>query len=138
MSDQLITIATFNFSTDPGFLLFKASLEHHGIAYFAAEENTVNANPFLSISVGGIRVMVHEDDVPEAIGIWREIRETELYTENEEDFGEHDHILDDMRTQSVIKQSIVEPKGSSAYFILVAIIVGILLLFLFLAVGAAL
>jgi hypothetical protein len=134
MGDQLITVATFNFSTDPGFLVFKASLEHHDIPFLAAEENTVNANPFLSISVGGIRVMVHEDDVPAAIGIWREIRDAELTAENEEDFGEHDHILDDIRTQTTMKQAVTESKSGFAYSILVAIIIGLLLLSLFFVV----
>ncbi len=134
MSDQLITVATFNFSTDLQFLVFKSSLEHHGIAYFAAEEHTVNANPFLSISVGGIRVMVHEDDVPAAIGIWREINEAAL---EEEPFGEHEDILDDVRMHRDYQQEEQPTSGPTGYFILVAALIGLLLLFLLFAIWKA-
>lgn len=136
MNNELITVATFNFSTDPNFLLFKAALEHHDIPYLAAEENTVNANPFLSISVGGIRVMVHEDDLPDAISIWREISEAVVddVIENEEDFGTHDNILDDVRIQPILKQSVIEYKSHSIYFVLVIALVVILLLSLIFAV----
>lgn len=136
MSNQLITVTTFNFSTDPNFLLFKAALKHHDIPYLAAEENTVNANPFLSISVGGIRVMVHENDLPEAISIWREISEAvvDVVIETEEDFGEHDHILDDIRTQTFINQPIKKEKTNSTYFILVIALLSLLLLSLFFAI----
>lgn len=134
MSDQLITVATFNFSTDLQFLVFKSSLEHHGIPYFAAEEHTVNANPFLSISVGGIRVMVHEDDVPAAIGIWREIREA---ASEEEAFGEQDDILDDVRMHRDLYQEVKQTTGNTGYLVLVIALVGLMLLFLLFAVWIA-
>lgn len=117
MSDQLITVATFNFSTDPNFLLFKAALKHHDIPFFAADENTVNANPFLSISVGGIRVMVHEDDVPAATGIWREINTS---ANSEED--------------AKVENFNANPKGNPAYFMVVVALVSFLLLTLALVI----
>lgn len=100
MSNDLITIATFNFATDPNFLVFKAALRQRSIPYFAADENTVNVDPFLSIMVGGIRVQVHEEDVPAAVAIWREILEANENPSwnSEEDFSDSDQILDEVRS----------------------------------------
>lgn len=125
MSDELITVATFNFSTDPNFLLFKAALKHYDIPFFAADENTVNANPFLSISVGGIRVMVHEDDVPAATGIWREI--------NESASSEEDTVFAEAE-DSKVKPFNINPKGNPAYFMIVVALVSFLLLTLALVI----
>ncbi|MFN7120336.1 MAG: hypothetical protein ACK4TA_26350 [Saprospiraceae bacterium] len=131
MSNQLVTIATFNFTTEPNFLLFKAALEHHDISYFAAEENTINANPFLSISIGGIRVQVHEEDVPEATSIWREISEADAEAIDNEDFGTHDSILDDMRGTNIWSEDQQSTVNYSAYFIIVVILITLLIISLF-------
>lgn len=122
MSNQLVTIATFNFTTDPSFLVFKAALKHHGISFHAADEHTVNADPLLSIVVGGIRVMVHEDDVPAAIRIWREINDAEVNTAIEEDAD--NLILDD----KIINSPNTENQGNTTYFIWVLALISLLLL----------
>ncbi|GEM_PF-561572 len=124
MSDQLITVATFNFTTEPNFLLFKLALEHHGIPYYAADENTINANPFLSISVGGIRVQVHEDDLPEAVAIWREIKELDDTVAR--DIGNSDQILDDARNATEVDT--IANNGTYR------IIIGVLLMVIFLII----
>lgn len=130
MPNEFVTIATFNFTTEPSFLLFKAALARHGIPYFSADENTVSVDPFLSIMVGGIRVQVHEEDVPEAVAIWREILQANEHPTAgfEEDFGDSDRILDDMRSPNFLAYQPLDEARSNRIYNL--ILIG---LFLFIA-----
>jgi hypothetical protein len=59
MSDALVEVACFNFATDPKFLLFINYLESEGIPYACPERLQLETQPFLSIGLGGLRVLVH-------------------------------------------------------------------------------
>ncbi len=82
MSDQLVTVATFNFATDPDFLLLKARLREENIPFNTAEENTVGVDPLLSITVGGIRVLVNKRDAPRALEIVEDLNHADEGEEN--------------------------------------------------------
>lgn len=123
MSEKMITVATFNFATDANFLIFKMKLQEEGILYNAAEENTVGIDPFLSITVGGIRVLVNEADALRARAILQEIEQTEITPENIEiEFGDNDTILDEVNYRIVPLQA---DAASQAYFY---VVVGLMIL----------
>jgi hypothetical protein len=75
MSNELITIAKFNFPTDPDFQVFTLLLEQEGIQYVCPEENTVGIDPLLSIAVGGLRVQVRKEDAGLAKQLLEEARQ---------------------------------------------------------------
>ena len=69
---QAITVATFRFPTDPDFIMFTTELERAGIEYICPEKNQLSVDPMLSISFGGLRVMVDASDVDRAKAIYDE------------------------------------------------------------------
>lgn len=105
MSSQLVTIATFNFATDPNFLLLKARLTDAGIAYNAADENTVGIDPLLSITVGGIRVLVNEQDAPYAGKIIQEINAMNRESREIVDFDQYDESEDNISFEIITPHS---------------------------------
>jgi hypothetical protein len=66
MSDALVEVACFNFATDPDFLLFINYLEAEEIPYACPERLQLETQPFLSIGLGGLRVLVHEHNLEKA------------------------------------------------------------------------
>jgi hypothetical protein len=58
MSEQFVHITTFNFPTDPEFVVFIAALEHAGIPYLCPERTQLENQSLLSIGLGGLRVLV--------------------------------------------------------------------------------
>ncbi|HMN88445.1 MAG TPA: hypothetical protein PKD70_09925 [Saprospiraceae bacterium] len=94
MSNRFVTIARFNFATEPVFILLKMRLEQEGILYYAAEENTVGIDPLLSITLGGIRVQVEQANVIRALAILKTIT-TDTATDEVWNPGELEDILDE-------------------------------------------
>ena len=54
-------IATYQYSSEA--YLIKGKLESEGIEVFLQNENTINTDPLLSNALGGVRVIVHSEDV---------------------------------------------------------------------------
>lgn len=122
MSDRLVTVATFNFATDPNFLIFKIRLKEAGIPFNAAEENTVGVDPLLSITVGGIRVLVNESNAPRAMEILHEINQTEITPDHVEiDFGESDTVLDEVSYK--IMPAHPEPANQLYFYTVIALMI---------------
>ncbi len=122
MSNRLVTVATFNFATDPNFLIFKIRLKEAGIPFNAAEENTVGIDPLLSITVGGIRVLVNESHVPRAMEILQDINPTEITPDRVEiDFGESDTVLDEVSYKIVTARS--EPANQLYFYVVFALVI---------------
>lgn len=135
MSNQLITIATFNFATDPNLLLLKAKLTDAGITYNAADENTVGIDPLLSITVGGIRVLVNEHDVARAREIILEINEINQESREIVDFEKYDESEDNVSFEIVTPDGdISSQKGNSTYLLIVGALAALLMLALFFTV----
>lgn len=74
-----ITVATFTYPHQSAIL--KGRLESEGIQCFIKDENIVNANPFYSNAVGGVKVQVRENDAERA----SEIVKDYFYNVNSED-----------------------------------------------------
>ncbi len=129
MGEKMVTVATFNFATDPNFLIFKIKLKEANIPFNAAEEHTVGVDPLLSITLGGIRVLVNESDAPRAIEILHDINQTEITPENIEiEIGDSDTVLDEVFYKIVPTQS---DGSSQAYFYLVIALTVLLIVALF-------
>ena len=58
------TIAIFTFQSE--YAILKHLLEHHNIRYIFLNETTAGVLPIHLNSFGGIRLQVHEDDIPYA------------------------------------------------------------------------
>ena len=69
MTPQFVQVAKFDFPSDPGFVLFLNELEHAGIEYVCPEKVQLENQPFLSIGLGGLRVLVDAKDVTAAKAI---------------------------------------------------------------------
>ena len=67
MSDKLITLATYTYTTEAYVLT--AKLEAEEIEYFLKNENLLSTQQFLSNAVGGMDVQVREKDLEKAKAI---------------------------------------------------------------------
>ena len=67
MSDKLIVLETYMFPHEAYPLMTK--LKDEGIECFLEGENTVNAHPFLSNAIGGVKLIIKECDAEKAIEI---------------------------------------------------------------------
>ncbi len=73
MSEALVEVARFNFPSDPDFLLFINHLESEGIPYACPERFQLETQPFLSIGLGGLRVLVHADNLERASALLKSL-----------------------------------------------------------------
>lgn len=129
MSTQLVTVATFNFATDPNLLLLKAKLADNGIAYNAADENTIGIDPLLSISVGGIRVLVNEQDAARAQEIIQEINDINQESREIVDFEKYDESEDNVSFEIITPDTGLTPSNTnSTYLIIVSALAALLVL----------
>src|SRR5690554_3755710 len=64
------TIKTFTHSTE--IIILRSRLEAEGIECFLKDEYTVDANPFYSNAIGGVKLQVREKDVSKAMEILKD------------------------------------------------------------------
>lgn len=64
---ELVTVRTFNNYFSANILLSK--LRDGGIECYLKDEFTVTMDPFLSNAIGGIKLVVNKDDVPEVLDL---------------------------------------------------------------------
>ena len=84
--DRFVTVKTFTYPLEVAVI--RGRLESEGIECFAQDELTVQANPFYSNAIGGVKLQVREHDLRKAIEILEEtgylkeadFRPTPLYT----------------------------------------------------------
>lgn len=79
---NLVTIWAFSYQHQ--MLIIRGRLEAEGIQTFAQDELTIQIDPLYSNALGGIKLMVNEQDVPRAIEILAEsglVKREELQTE---------------------------------------------------------
>ncbi len=68
--DKFVTIKTFTYPLEVAVI--RGRLESEGIDCFVQDELTVQANPFYSNAIGGVKLQVREHDVRKAIEILEE------------------------------------------------------------------
>ncbi|MCF7566883.1 DUF2007 domain-containing protein [Sabulilitoribacter arenilitoris] len=72
MIDNYTILATFPYSTEAQ--VTKAKLEAENIRVMLLDEKTVDSDPLISQAIGGVKLLVHNDNVKEAIKIYHQIR----------------------------------------------------------------
>ncbi len=72
MNDHYTVLTTFEYSTEAQ--LTKSRLDAEGITTMLMDEKTIDSDPLISQAIGGVKLLVLNDDLPKAIKIYNEIR----------------------------------------------------------------
>jgi len=79
MNKEYTILAVFDYSTEAQVLL--ARLKVDGIKSQLMDEKTVDSDPLISQAIGGVKVLVHNDDLEKAARLYNDIR---IYEKDEE------------------------------------------------------
>lgn len=79
---ELITLKTFDNSVEAHIL--RSRLESEGIPCFLFDENMISLNPLYNVTLGGIKLKIHNNDLERANKIIAEIENTPFTAENNE------------------------------------------------------
>lgn len=72
MIDNYTILATFPYSTEAQ--VTKSKLEAEGLRVMLLDEKTIDSDPLISQAIGGVKLLVYNDDVTEALKIYNRIR----------------------------------------------------------------
>ena len=78
MQDNHTILAVFEYSTEAQVV--KTKLESEDIRAILMDEKTIDSDPLISQAIGGVKLLVHNNDLEKAVTIYNEIRN---YTKNE-------------------------------------------------------
>jgi DNA-directed RNA polymerase subunit RPC12/RpoP len=78
MNDNYTVLAVFEYSTEAQ--ITKSKLESENIRTMLADEKTIDSDPLISLAIGGVKLLVHNNDLNKAIEIYDDIR---LYRNDE-------------------------------------------------------
>ena len=72
MQDSYTILAVFKYSTEAQTV--KSKLDSEEIQTMLMDEKTIDTDPLLSNAIGGVKLLVHNNDIEKAITIYNEIR----------------------------------------------------------------
>jgi len=72
MNSNYTVLAVFEYSTEAQ--LTKIKLDSENIRTMLADEKTVDSDPLISLAIGGVKLLVHNDDLERALEIYNDIR----------------------------------------------------------------
>jgi hypothetical protein len=72
MNDNYTVLAIFEYSSEAQ--ITKAKLEAEGVQTLLMDEKTIDSDPLISGAIGGVKLLVHNDDVLKAKRIYSQIR----------------------------------------------------------------
>jgi len=72
MREDYTVLAVFEYSTEAQ--LVKSKLDSEKIASMLMDEKTIDTDPLLSQAIGGVKLLVHNNDLKKASAIYNEIR----------------------------------------------------------------
>ncbi|MEH6534837.1 MAG: DUF2007 domain-containing protein [Psychroserpens sp.] len=78
MIDNYTILTTFPYSTEAQ--ITKSKLEAEGISVMLLDEKTIDSDPLISQAIGGVKLLVANDDFEKALNIYNEIRPYEVDT----------------------------------------------------------
>ena len=84
MRDDYTILTVFEYSTEGQVI--KSKLESEGIKTMLMDEKTIDSDPLLSQAIGGVKLLVHNEDLEKAISIYDNVREYEKTSRGEEIF----------------------------------------------------
>jgi len=105
--DNYTILATFPYSTEAQ--ITKTKLEAEGIRVMLLDEKTVDSDPLISQAIGGVKLLVHNDNVAEATKIYNQIR---LY---EKDENGNDMVCVNCESTKIL---IAEPSRKNIFYML--------------------
>ena len=73
MQDNYKVLAVFEYSTEAQVTISK--LESEGIRTMLMDEKTIDSDPLISQAIGGVKLLVFNDDFEKAVDIYNNIRE---------------------------------------------------------------
>lgn len=76
MNDNYTVLATFEYSTEAQ--LIKSRLDAEGISTMLMDEKTIDSDPLISQAIGGVKLLILNNDLEEALKIYNEIRVYEV------------------------------------------------------------
>ncbi|RBW59772.1 DUF2007 domain-containing protein [Tenacibaculum sp. E3R01] len=75
MRDDYTILTVFEYSTEAQ--LIKSKLDSEGIRTMLMDEKTVDSDPLISQAIGGVKLLVHNEDLERGLSIYNEIRDYE-------------------------------------------------------------
>lgn len=75
MRDDYTILTVFEYSTEAQ--LIKSKLDSEGIRTMLMDEKTVDSDPLISQAIGGVKLLVHNEDLGKGLSIYNEIRDYE-------------------------------------------------------------
>lgn len=75
MNDNHVILTVFEYSTEAQVI--KSKLDSENIRTMLMDEKTIDSDPLLSQAIGGVKLLVHKDDLEKALVIYNDIREYE-------------------------------------------------------------
>ena len=72
MRDNHTILTVFEYSTEAH--LVKSKLDSDNIRTLLMDEKTIDSDPLISQAIGGVKLLVHNDDLEKALTIYNEIR----------------------------------------------------------------
>ena len=75
MNNDYIILTVFEYSTEAH--LVKSKLESEGIRTMLMDEKTIDSDPLLSQAIGGVKLLVHKEDLDKAMQIYNTVRKYE-------------------------------------------------------------
>ena len=84
MNNNYSVLATFEYSTEAQLMVSK--LDSEGIKTMLMDEKTIDSDPLISQAIGGVKLLIHNDDFEKAASIYNEIR---VYQKDENENNLH-------------------------------------------------
>ena len=72
MSNNYTVLAVFEYSTEAQLMVSK--LDSENIKTILKDEKTIDSDPLISQAIGGVKLLVHNNDLEKAVAIYNEIR----------------------------------------------------------------
>ena len=73
MRDNYTILAVFEYSTEAQ--LIKSKLDSEGIKTMLMDEKTIDSDPLISQAIGGVKLLVHNNDLDKGLAVYNEVRE---------------------------------------------------------------
>ncbi|PKH49618.1 hypothetical protein CXF68_02445 [Tenacibaculum sp. Bg11-29] len=107
MRHNYTILTVFEYSTEAHVI--KSRLESDAIRTLLMDEKTIDSDPLISQAIGGVKLLVHNDDLEKALEIYNEVRAYE-----KDDSGESIHCKKCNSTRILV----APPQRKSIFYML--------------------
>ena len=107
MNNSYTILAVFEYSTEAN--LVKAKLDSENVKSMLMDEKTIDSDPLISQAIGGVKLLVQNEDLEKAALIYNEIR-----TYRKDDIGNELHCIKCNSTRILV----APPQRKSIFYML--------------------